>query len=147
MGSQCQRLGASVIRCHYWGCRHKFEMGGTSCRRVYGGRPYDSSGRSRWHCNGHRSRSYAWVAIVAARWSDAEAVCRAPVLALVEMSFHVPSSTEGFAARWTSVGTAVDVSVMLQWTGMFEDLSALVACVPSHAIGCNGESLGYRVYK
>ena len=50
---------------------------------------------------GHRhgaAGAYAGVAIVASGRSNAEPVGRAPVLALVEMSLHVPPPTEGLTA-------------------------------------------------
>ena len=50
---------------------------------------------------GHRhgaAGADAGVAIVASGRSNAEPVGRAPVLALVEMTLHIPSPTEGLAA-------------------------------------------------
>ena len=42
------------------------------------------------------------------------------------------------------MGTAVNVAVVLQRAGMFEDLAAFVAGVATHAIGCDGEGFSDR---
>lgn len=96
---------------------------------------------------GHRhgaAGADAGVAIVASGRSNAEPVGRAPVLALVEMTLHVPPPTEGLTAGGAPMGTAVNVAMVLQRAGMFEDLAAFVAGVAAHAIGCDGEGFSDR---
>ena len=85
--------------------------------------------------------------IVASGGANGEPVGRAPVLALIEVALHVPSPTEGLAARRAPVGAAVNVTVVLKRAWVFEDLAALVASVPAHAVWCDGEGLGHRVCK
>ena len=43
------------------------------------------------------------------------------------------------------MGAAVNVAMVLQGAGMFEDLAAFVAGVATHAIRRNGEGLGHRI--
>lgn len=96
---------------------------------------------------GHRhgaAGADAGVAIVASGRSNAEPVGRAPVLALVEMTLHVPPPTEGLTAGGAPMGTAVNVAMVLQRAGMFKDLAAFVAGVATHAIGCDGEGFSDR---
>ena len=42
------------------------------------------------------------------------------------------------------MGTAVNVAMVLQRAGMFEDLAAFVAGVATHAIGCDGKGFSDR---
>jgi len=104
------------------------------------GRGYDCHGRS-------ASGADTGVAIVASGGANGEPVGRAPVLALIEVALHVPSPTEGLAARRAPVGAAVNVSVVLERTRMFEDLAALVASVAAHTVRSNRKGLGHRVWK
>jgi len=106
--------------------------GGRSCGRNHG------HGRS-------AGRADAGVAIVATGGADGEPVGWAPVLALIEVALHVPSPTEGLAARRAPVGAAVNVSVVLERTRMFEDLAALVAGVAAHTVRSNRKGLGHGV--
>ena len=55
------------------------------------------AGRGQGHRHGAAGAD-AGVAIVTSGRSNAEPVGRAPVLALVEMTLHVPSPTEGLTA-------------------------------------------------
>ena len=45
------------------------------------------------------------------------------------------------------MGAAVNVTVVLKRTRVFEDLAAFVASVPAHAVWCDGKGLGDRVCK
>ena len=101
---------------------------------------YDSHGRAAGGAD-------AGVAIVASGGANGEPVGRAPVLALIEVALHVPSPTEGLAARRAPVGAAVNVSVVLKRTRMLKDLAALVAGVATHAVRSNRKGLGHRVWK
>jgi len=65
-----------------------------------------------------------------ARAAPAEPVGRATVLALVQVSLHVPPSRESLATAGALVGAPVYVPVVLQAAGVLEQLAALVAGVP-----------------
>ena len=64
-----------------------------------------------------------------------EPVSRTPVLALVEVSLHVPSPWEDFAAAWAPVCPPVDVTVVLEGAGVLENFTALVTAVTAHRVG------------
>ena len=114
--------------------------------RVWGRGGRRSCGRNHGHGRS-AGRADAGVAIVATGGADGEPVGWAPVLALIEVALHVPSPTEGLAARRAPVGAAVNVTVVLKRARVFEDLAALVASVPAHAVWCDGKGLGYGVCK
>ncbi len=43
------------------------------------------------------------------------------------------------------MGATVDVPVVLQRTGVLEDLATLIAAVPSHGVGGAGEGFAHTV--
>lgn len=122
--------------------RHQLPIGrylnpGASGRRGHIG----SRRRSQGDGNG-RTRSDAGVAVVTSGTSDAEAVGRAAIFGLIEMALHVPTAAKGLAARGTPVCTPVYVPMVLERAGVFENFTALVASVPTHAVRCHGEGFG-----
>lgn len=63
-----------------------------------------------------------------------EPIGRAPVLALVQVSLHIPSATKGFAAGRAAMGAAVYMAVVLQGPGVFENLATFITTVSTHAV-------------
>lgn len=72
----------------------------------------------------------------------AEPVGGASVLALVEVSLHVPAAAERLAAGRTPVCAPVDVAVMLQRPGVSETFATLITAVTARCIGLHVE--GFR---
>lgn len=58
-------------------------------------------------------------------------VSGAAILALVQVSLHIPAAGESLAAAGTLVSAPVYVSVVLETAGVFEQFAALVAAVAS----------------
>ena len=81
----------------------------------------------------------------AARGSGAEPVGWTAVFALVQVPLHVPPPAERLAARGASVSAPVDVTVMLERSGMLEDLATLVAAIATHGIRLDVKGFGDTV--